>query len=147
MGDTFVAHTLPTEDPVPAWQFFHNIPPPTVSRRETKTILKIGSGVNGHVDICQRGIVSLLLDKVIETAADHVSPPDKSTMTAYLKVDYKRPVPTLGVVLRRAWIERTEGRKLFGIGTVEDGRGTEMTIGEALFLTVAKVAAEVKSFF
>lgn len=91
--------------------------------------------------------MSLLLDEVIGAAADHVSPPDKSTMTAYLKVDYKRPVPTPGVVLRKAWIERTEGRKLFGMGTVEDGQGTVMAIGEALFLTVPKVAAEVKSFF
>ena len=107
-------------------------------------VLKLGSGVNGHVDICHGGFVSLLLDEVIGTAAENVRQPDKSTMTAYLKVDYKKPVPTPGLVLCRAWIETTEGRKMFGRGTVEDGEGTVMATGEALFVVIEKITAKVK---
>jgi acyl-coenzyme A thioesterase PaaI-like protein len=144
-SDTFVARTLATPDTIVAWQSFLKIHPPEDTRQgECVTVVKLGSGVNGHIDICHGGFVSVLLDEVIGTAADNVNHPDKSTMTAYLKVDYKKPVPTPGLVLCRAWIERTEGRKIFGRGTVEDGEGTVMATGEALFVVVEKVTAKVK---
>jgi thioesterase superfamily protein 4 len=143
-GDTFVARTLATEDTISAWQSFHAVSAPGTEHGETITLLKLGSGVNGHIDICHGGFVSLVLDEVIGTAADHVKPPDKLTMTAYLKVDYKKPVPTPSVVMCRAWIQRTEGRKMFGRGTVEDGEGTVMATGEGLFVVIPKVAGKVK---
>jgi acyl-coenzyme A thioesterase THEM4 len=96
-GDTFVARTLATEDTISAWQSFHTAPPPGAQYGGIITILKIGSGVNGHIDICHGGFVSLLLDEVIGTVADHVRSPDRTTMTAYLNVDYKKPVPTPNV--------------------------------------------------
>lgn len=143
-GDTFVARTLATEDTIIAWQSFHKIPASGTRKGESITILKIGSGVNGHIDICHGGFVSVLLDEVIGLAADDVRPRDKSTMTAYLKVDYKKPVRTPAVVLCRAWVEKSEGRKLFGRGTVEDGEGVVLAEGEALFVVVEKVTGLVK---
>ncbi|PBP17650.1 hypothetical protein BUE80_DR011551 [Diplocarpon rosae] len=44
-------------------------------------------------------------------------------MTAYLNVTYRKPVSTPGAVLVRAWVERVEGRKIFGRGVIEDGDG------------------------
>lgn len=82
--------------------------------------------------------MSLLLDEVIGSAAEFERGSDESTMTAYLKVDYKGPVRTPGTVLCRAWLERREGRKMWGRGTVEDGRGGVLAVGEALFLTVER---------
>jgi len=78
----------------------------------------------------------LLLDEVIGSIAESERAEDQSTMTAYLKVDYKAPVRTPGTVLCRAWLERREGRKMGGKGTVEDGRGEVLALGEALFLIV-----------
>jgi len=49
-------------------------------------LLSIGSGVNGHVDTCHGGFVSLLLDEALGLAADNSRPVDKITMTAYLHV-------------------------------------------------------------
>ena len=88
--------------------------------------------------------MSLLLDEVIGTAADNIRPQDKSTMTAYLNVNYKKPVPSPTVVLCRAWVEKRDGRKLYGRGTVEDGKGGIMATGEALFVIVEKVTGKVK---
>lgn len=88
--------------------------------------------------------MSLLLDEVIGSAADRIRPEGTSTMTAYLKVDYKKPVLTPAVVLCRAWVERREGRKMYGRGTLEDGQGGIMAMGEALFLVVEKVTGKVK---
>ena len=150
-GDTFVGRTLATPDTISASQFFHchRAHPERgegaeAPKGETLSLLKIGSGVNGHIDICHGGFVSLLLDEITGTAADSVRPQDKSTMTAYLKVDYKRPVPTPTVVLCRAWVERTEGRKMFTVGTVEDGEGGVYAKGEALFIVIPKVTGQVK---
>ncbi|KAG0649599.1 Acyl-coenzyme A thioesterase [Hyphodiscus hymeniophilus] len=144
-GDTFTARTLATEDTIPVWQSFHKLPPPgTESRSETITIAKLGSGVNGHIDICHGGFLSVLLDEVIGTAADNLRPRDKSMMTAYLKVDYKAPVMTPSTVLCRAWVESSAGRKMYGKGTVEDGEGKVMAFGDALFITTDKITARSK---
>lgn len=43
-------------------------------------------------------------------------------------------MPTPGVVLCTAKIERQDGRKLYVRATVEDGAGTVYTTGEAMFV-------------
>jgi thioesterase superfamily protein 4 len=64
---SFVGRSLATEDTISAWQSFHSYPSPfpafpgghsEASHGEIITILKIGSGVNGHIDICHGGFVS-----------------------------------------------------------------------------------------
>lgn len=60
-------------------------------------------------------------------------------MTAYLKVDYKKPVRTPGIVLTRGVVVKKEGKKLWLRGTVEDGEGGILATGEALFIVVEKV--------
>ena len=88
--------------------------------------------------------MSVLLDEVIGTAADNVRPHDRSIVTAYLKVDYKAPVRTPGVVLCRAWVEKSAGKKMYGKGTIEDGEGSILAFGEALFIIVDKLTAQAK---
>jgi acyl-coenzyme A thioesterase PaaI-like protein len=138
-GDTFIGRTLSTNDTIIAWQSFYKNPPPGSFKHEIISILKLGSGVSGHPDICHGGFVSTLLDEVIGTAAEDIRPHDKSTMTAYLKVDYKKPIPTPVVMMCRGWVEKMEGRKIYGKGTVEDGEGGIMAVGEALFIIIEKV--------
>lgn len=65
-------------------------------------------------------------------------------MTAYLNVAYKRPVPTPSVIVVRTWLERVEGRKIFGRGVIEDEEGRLCVVGEALFLTVKQVTGKLK---
>ncbi|KUJ06481.1 uncharacterized protein LY89DRAFT_769369 [Mollisia scopiformis] len=143
-GDSFCAQTLNTPTTISAWQSFHRLPSsssPSASNQstETLTVMKLGSALNGHPDICHGGFVSLLLDEVIGSAVEERRPRDKSMMTAFLKVDYKKPVKTPATVLCRAWCERGEGRKMWGRGSVEDGMGGVFAVGEALFLVVEKL--------
>jgi hypothetical protein len=51
-------------------------------------------------------------------AAQYENPLGKGSMTAYLKVDYKSLVKTPGVIMTRSWVERIEGRKMWGRGTI-----------------------------
>ncbi|KAF8852333.1 hypothetical protein BDZ45DRAFT_600065 [Acephala macrosclerotiorum] len=151
-GDSFCAQTLNSPETISAWQSFYKFPSATSSNEKTEilTLLKLGTGVNGHRDICHGGFVSLLLDEVIGSAAENVRPEDKSTMTAYLKVDYRAPVRTPGVVLCRGWLEKKEGKKIWARGTVEveGGEGGKLKVaadGEALFIIVdAEVVGKAK---
>lgn len=86
----------------------------------------------------------MILDDVIGTAADCARPKESSTMTAYLKVDYRKPFKTPGVLLARAWLEKKEGRKMWGRGTIEDGEGIVYADGEALFIVVASLRPKEK---
>lgn len=80
-----------------------------------------------------------MLDEVLGNAAEIERPKGKATMTAYLKVDYKRPVRTPSVVLVRGWVERVEGRKMWVGGAIEDGMGVVFATGEGLFIVVEPV--------
>lgn len=144
--DTFCATTLATDDTIIAWQSFYKPPPTSSSSQygELLALFKLGSGVNGHIDTCHGGFLSVVLDELIGNVAEYERPPGKSTMTAYLKVDYKRPVPTPSIVVSRAWLEKIEGRKIYGRGVIEDEEGNVCATGEALFLTVEKITAKPK---
>ncbi|PMD48789.1 hypothetical protein L207DRAFT_413875 [Hyaloscypha variabilis F] len=133
--ETFMSQTLHTTDTISAWQSFYRAPSNSKSC-EIVFLLKLGSGLNGHHDLAHGGFVSAVLDDVIGTAVDVQRPKEKSTLTAYLKVDYRKPVKTPGVLLARAWLEKTEGKKMWGRGTIEDGDGTVLADGDALFIVV-----------
>jgi thioesterase superfamily protein 4 len=139
--ETFISQTLATPNTISAWQSFFK--PPTSSKPfEIIFLLKLGSGLNGHHNLAHGGFLSVTLDGVIGTAADIGRPEDKSTMTAYLKADYRKPVKTPGVLLARAWLEKQEGRKMWGRGTIEDGEGNVLVDGEALFILVESLRPE-----
>lgn len=95
--------------------------------------------MNGHIDTCHGGFLSVVLDEVLGTIAEYHRPAQELTMTAYLNVSYKRPVPTPGCILVKAWLEKKEGRKMWAKGVIEDGEGNVSTTGEALFLTVESI--------
>jgi acyl-coenzyme A thioesterase PaaI-like protein len=141
--ETFFSKTLSTTDTIPALQAFYK-PASSPKPFEVIYLLKLGSGLNGHQDLAHGGFVSVVLDDVIGTAVECGRPKESSTMTAYLKVDYRKPVRTPGVVLARAWLEKKEGRKMWGRGTVEDGEGNVLADGEALFIIVASLRPNEK---
>lgn len=55
-------------------------------------------------------------------------------MTAELTVKYQKPIPIPGVVLCRSWVVKTEGRKVWIKGVLEDGNGAVYATGQSLFI-------------
>ena len=55
-------------------------------------------------------------------------------VTAELTVKYEKPMPIPGVVLCRSWIEKTEGRKVWLKGVLEDGKGLVFATSRSLFI-------------
>ncbi|KAF7860731.1 hypothetical protein EAF04_008249 [Stromatinia cepivora] len=143
-GDTFTAITLQSPDTVPYYQCFYS--PPTSSRPfgEILSLMSFGTHVNGHVDTAHGGFIAALLDDMIGCVAESNSAKDENTMTAYLNITYKKSIGTPGVVLGRSWVERKEGRKLFGKGTIENGEGVVLASGDALFIIVDRIRPGAK---
>lgn len=138
--ETFLHTTLNTPATIPAWQSFQCLSPSPGMLFSTITLLKLGSGMNGHENVAHGGFLSLILDEIVGTAAGA----DRLCMTASLKIDYKAPVYTPGVVLCRAHLVRREGRKLYGTGSVEDSNGKVLATAEGLFLSVESVKPQLK---
>lgn len=57
-------------------------------------------------------------------------------LTASLKVQYVRPMPTPVVVLARAKLRSFDGRRIVIVGTLENGNGELYARGDAVFIQV-----------
>ena len=99
-------------------------------------LISLGSGLNSYEHTAHGGFVGLVFDEILGVPAILARPKGKSSMTASLKVDYKKPMRTPGIYLCRAWVERTDGRKIHTGGSMEDGQGNVLATSEALFVVV-----------
>lgn len=137
--DSLTSETLHSPNSIKAWQSFYK-PDAAESRSsfgEYLFVLSLGSGLNGHAHTLHGGTSALLMDEAMtQVSRQHMSP-NTVTLTATMTVNYKKRVPTPGVVLCRAWLEeRSGGRKHWVRGTLEDGEGTVFVEATALCLEV-----------
>lgn len=79
------------------------------------------------------------MDEMMGYAAMYTRTPGRTSYTATMTVDYKKPVPTPSVLLCRAKLdESSRGRKMWTTGILEDGEGTVYATGKALFVETKK---------
>ncbi|KAI1762468.1 HotDog domain-containing protein [Hypoxylon sp. FL1150] len=139
--DTLMAETLTQTKTIVAFLEFYEEPPSPTDRVDLiKAFLTLGSGLNGHPDVCHGGIVSTILDEVtgllIPINQQRGFMPDIPYFTAYLNVTFLRPVPTCATILAQAKIVKVQGRKYFAEGWIEDSDGTILARAEVLYLAV-----------
>ncbi|KAI9878276.1 MAG: hypothetical protein M1830_001376 [Pleopsidium flavum] len=145
--NSFLAQTLRGKDAITACQSFYKLPLPSpmnsksdsdsdsVKVGELQTLSFLGSGLNGHEDICHGGFLSLALDEIMALIV-RLYPKALNPYTVYLNVTFKKPLPTPAVILYRAWFTKLRGRKMWVAATVEDGEGGLYATGESLFVDV-----------
>ncbi|KAF2263779.1 hypothetical protein CC78DRAFT_544724 [Lojkania enalia] len=118
--------------------------------KEVKTIMELGRGLNGHPDIAHGGFVATMLDEIFgmlitlnlekrmrrSREKGLGSHEGMNIFTAYLNTNYKRPVPTPGIILCTAQFDRQDRNKTYVKGTIEDGMGTIYATGVAMFVEV-----------
>lgn len=153
--DSFVAETLATATTIGAWQSFYRAlqlsPSPSLSDTpisnndnaavagELVNLLALGRGINGHPNIAHGGLIASILDEAMGMVVSLYGSPGMSGYTAFINVQFKKPVPTPGVVLCRTWLEsRSSGRKRWVRGTVEDGKGGLFAEADGLWIEVDK---------
>ncbi|KAF2024773.1 hypothetical protein EK21DRAFT_77966 [Setomelanomma holmii] len=150
--DSFFAETLATDRTIqacltlrPTEEIYDDL-----AYQEIVTLIRVGDGLNGYPSIAHGGLVATLLDEVcgvlivlnMEKSKERMKesgkagPCSMNYMTAYLNTIYKKPVPTPGVLKCTAKFERRDGRKLYVRATIENGKGTIYTVGEAMFIEV-----------
>ncbi|KAI9879709.1 MAG: hypothetical protein M1830_007494 [Pleopsidium flavum] len=137
--DSLFAQTLQTNDTIRACLSLYKRPPSTTTKsdagvQEVRMLLSLGSGVNGHPHIAHGGLVTTILDEVMGLMVSFYQ--RKSAFTAFLNVEFKKPVPTPGIVVSKARLTRAEGRKLWVRGAMEDERGNVYATAESLFVEV-----------
>jgi len=136
--NTLISKTLATPTTLKAWQSFYRSPTPKYPLGECLTLLSIERDLNGYKDTMHGGVVSLLLDECMGHAAYSYRDPDTLSFTASMKIDFKRPVKTPAIILCRSWLdgERSQGRKMWIRGVIEDGDGVVYASGKSLYLEV-----------
>ena len=142
---TWMNQTLATDNTIAIWQGFYrpssNPDPDDNDNGEVRVLIVLGSGMDGHLHTAHGGVAATLLDEAAGNVAGIHKMPGKSIFTAFLHIDYKKPLPTPSIVLIKAKLDpRSSGRKLYVSATIEDGKGTIFNTAEALFLEVERKA-------
>lgn len=78
------------------------------------------------------GVVAMVLDELLGAVNACLG---LAAYTGTLRVRYERPTPIGEELTFDAWVERTEGRKVFTVGTISDG-GTVTARAEGVFIRV-----------
>lgn len=100
----------------------------------------LGSDMDGHLHTAHGGVAATLLDEALGTLAGIHKTPGKSIYTAFLHVDYRKPVPTPGPILIRAVFNsgKSAKRKICVDATLESGDGIIYSAAESLFIEVER---------
>jgi thioesterase superfamily protein 4 len=136
---TFMSKTLSTDGTVRLWQAFYRRSTSDNELGELRVFAALGGDMDGHLNTAHGGVAATLLDEAMGSLAGIHKEPGKSIFTAYMRVDYKKPVPTPSFILIRITLDpKSATRKIFVNGTIESGNGVVYTGGEALFLEVER---------
>lgn len=145
--DSLVAETLATDTTIPAWQSFYR----PLAQKDTQdnddgmspiagelvSMLALGRGMNGHANVAHGGVIAAILDDTMGMTVQSHGTPGVAAFTAYMTVQYKKPLSTPTAILCRTWLEkRSSGRKLFLRARVEDGEGDLYAEAESLYIEV-----------
>ena len=99
---------------------------------EARLLFSLGSAMTGHADNLHGGVIALLLDEAMAMTIYAKNLYEQVNVT--LKIEFKRSVPTPGIVLCRTWVEKVEGRKIWVQGILDDGSGRVYAKSESLFI-------------
>ncbi|KAK8210888.1 HotDog domain-containing protein [Phyllosticta capitalensis] len=143
--DSFIAETLQSQRTVRAWITQLRLPEdlPSYPIREARSFLQLGDGVCGFARVAHGGMISTLLDEItgILLTANAIEMDKRAgrtrglnSVTAYLNVSYKKPLPAPGLALAVAKIHKVDGRKLYISSSLEDGLGAVFATGDVMFV-------------
>jgi acyl-coenzyme A thioesterase PaaI-like protein len=142
--DSLTATTLKSPSAIAHCLSLYRRPPPSVTWiSEVRSLMTLGTGMNGGPFILHGGIVAVLIDDVIGTLMTvnrdtERMPLSSGAVTAYLNVRYANPVVTPTTVLVVAWSREVKGRKFWMEAEVRDEAGLVLAKAESLWIRVRK---------
>jgi acyl-coenzyme A thioesterase PaaI-like protein len=146
--DSLIAETLKSDSTIQACITIYRKPAPGVSWiNEVRTMVTLGTGMNGGAFALHGGIIATLMDDAIGTLLTvnkfgkedgKAIPLSSSTVTAYLNVQYLKPVKTPQTVLIVARCKEVKGRKYFMEAEVKDGEGNVLANADSLWIRIVR---------
>ncbi|KAH7140215.1 thioesterase superfamily protein [Dactylonectria estremocensis] len=140
--DELFARTLRTTNTIRAFVAIYRLPesPQQEIIRDFKYLISLQQGLSGYPGVCHGGIVATVLDEVLGIPflfnQMHNNLLDGAHMTGELTIKYLRPVPLRCSLLCRVSIVRSEGRKYFVNGHIEDENGEVLAKGESIYISL-----------
>ena len=143
--DALFANTLRTQDTIRAALGLRKRPNKASPMRvdEFKTLVYLGNGMDGMPGVLHGGIVTTLLDEVFSCLIGSTKRLQgqawgAGVVTASLKTDFLNPLQTPAIIVVTALLKKTEGRKWYIDGYIEDGQGKIFAKAESLWLEKKK---------
>lgn len=135
VSNSMFSQTLNTPDAIRAHVNFKRPTAETdaIFSWEQCSLFSIGSALDGKTGRAHGGFNAMILDHTTGAIAAGLAG-SGGTATATITVDYKAPVETPGVILCRAWAVERQGRKIWVMGTIQDGQGKVLATAKALFI-------------
>ena len=85
--------------------------------KELVQLVYVGTDLCGHVGVIHGGLTATMFDEALAWCG-FGSLPKRIGMTAYLNVNYRKPVPAGSYLILRAQTIKSEGRKVWVKGTI-----------------------------
>jgi acyl-coenzyme A thioesterase PaaI-like protein len=142
--DTLTAKTLKRNDAIRACLSVYKRPPPGVTWiDEVRSLMTLGTGMNGGPFILHGGLVAVLIDDVIGTLMtvnrdQDLKPLSSGAVTAYLNVQYRKPVQTPQTVLVVARSREIKGRKFYMEAEIKDSDGNVLAKADSMWIRVRR---------
>ncbi|KAH8802903.1 HotDog domain-containing protein [Xylogone sp. PMI_703] len=147
--DSLTAETLNTPETIRhCLTLYKNPTPETNGRiREIRVLASLQRGLNGGVNLTHGGLLTVLLDDAMGALIGAINLYESRgrgeaeegldnayTVTAELKIKFRRPVPTPQDVEIVAWMKDRKGRKCYIDGEIRDKNGDVLVGAEALWI-------------
>ena len=98
----------------------------------------LGSRYAGGAGFVHGGVIAVLLDEVMGKISKLS---EERAVTAELKIEYRKPVPTEAQIVVSGWQEEEKGRSRFRVGEIHDSKGNLLARGRGRFVVVGQPVA------
>ena len=134
-GHTLFAKTWFTEDTLPHLLALYRQPSAGGGwRGEMRILITLGTGLNEHPNVLHGGAIATVLDRALGLLVSYAIPDGVPAYTVVLTTAYKKKIKTPQTIITRSWITKTEGRKVWARGQIEDSTGGILATAEGILV-------------
>lgn len=110
---------------------------------ELRTFITLGKDLAGHPEITHGGVTASIFDEVMGVMImirllggdPHLAGDGNGLFTAFMNIQYKRPVPINSAIMVLAWVKKIEGGRKFWIESeIKNEQGEVCATGQTLYV-------------
>ncbi len=134
-GHTLFGKTWFTEDTLPHLLALYRQPSAEGGwRGEMRILMTLGTGLNEHPNVLHGGAIATVLDRALGLLVSYAISDGIPAYTVVLTIAYKKKVKTPQTIMTRSWTTKTEGRKVWACGQIENSTGDILATAKGLLV-------------